>query len=244
MNAAALTILLAALPAAAQEAGGAAVAEQTLGSVHALVMRSSKEALAWSPRAKLYSILGSGPKEGVLFEEWTVVYGDPGAKDGFFAIKFGDGIMQERHVCRGDHVVREFYWDGKLRNRLEGSPVGPEPYTTNLPLGSDFMDAPRLDSLLKARKFSRPKGERWSLELSRLTEPKRSEEFEERFNAGFLLDGTFRAIGPIPANGRDRIMWIVDNQDEAVFLDAATGRLINRRPTVNKTGGRDAWQVK
>lgn len=243
-----LILLFCAAPARAAEGTGA-VAEQSLGSVHGLIMRSVKDALAWSPHAKLFSIVGQGPKEGVLYEEWTLVYGDPVTRDGFYAVKFGDGIMQERHVCRRGHVAREFYWEGKLRNTLEGSPAGPaESYVTNLPLGSDFMDAPRLDSLLHARKFARPKGERWSLELSHLTEPHRvaedGEVFEERIRAGFLLDGTFRTIGAIPPNGRDKLLWIVDNQDETLFLDAATGRLINARPNVGKAGGQDAWQVK
>lgn len=231
--------------ASAEEPPKSSVEGQSLGSVHALIQRSLRDALDWSPNAKLYSIHGAGPKSGVLFEEWTLTYGDPVTRDGFYAVKFGDGIIQERHVCRGDKVVREYYWEGKLRNTLQGSPASMGGHVTNLPLGSDFLDSTSLDSLLKARGYKHPQGERWTLELSRLSEPKRDAAFEERTPAVFLLEGTFRPIGPIPNSGRGQAMWMVDNGDEVLFLEAASGRLINARPPTSKAPmTKDVWKIR
>ena len=244
MTALLVLALLAAGSAAAEGSGASAVSETTLGSVHALISRSMAEALSWSPNAKLYAVVGTGPKSGVLLEEWTLIYGDPIRQRGFYVVKFGDGVMLERLVGLEGAEVREWYWEGKLRNTMRQESGGFGDYMTNLPLNVKFLDAPALDSLLKRLRFSRPSDGRWSLELSRLMVPLRADGAPEQF-PGFFLSHLFRSLGAVPDSGLERCMWIVDNGDDAVFLDAATGKLINSRVSVSKAPATGAvWRIK
>jgi len=231
-------------PAFAPAESGDSPSGLTLGSVHALIRRSISEAREWSPNARIYSIYGLGPKLGILPEEWTIVYGDPVAADGFFSIKFGDGVILEKHVCRGEVVHREYYWEGKLRNTMQGAPRGKPDYHRALQLGSEFIDAPDLDALLKHIGFKRPPKDRWTLELGRFAAPEMDDELLRNTRHAFTLDGTYRVIGAIPPNGYDVPLWIVDNGEDVIFLHAKSGKLINTRSAIAGSSDGLRWRVK
>lgn len=235
---AAAVLALALVPAAL---AGDAPAETTLGSVFALVQRSFDEARAWSPGARLYSITGKGPKTGVLWEEWTLAYGDPERGDGFISMKFANGAILERHVSKGGRAVHEYYWEGKLRNRSESNPPGYSGrYDQNLPLGAKFIDAPALHAIIKAQRFAAPSDGQYTLELFRVP------DFgKETRVSNFTLDGSYRQIGDCPPNSAGKVVWGIDNLEKAVFLEATKGTFLNRRPSTSKAPpGPEAWEIR
>ena len=227
-------------PAWAADPG--APAEQTLGSVHALIQRTMRDALDWSPDAKLYSVVGKGPKSGVLWEEWTVMYGDPKTRYGFYSVTFADGVLLARRAVKAGTELRERYWDGKLQSRsvnaVDWNGVYSDGVAGGVPLGGDFIDAPALDAVLKANRFMIPNDGQYHLELVRLD--RKGNDYLTKF----LLDGTFRQIGEIAHNTDGRAVWIADNLTEAVFLDARTKKLVNRRPSTQNFKGPEDWLVK
>ena len=209
MRSTGLTLLLAlSLPACAVEGSepGAVSAGGQLRSLQPLLKEAEGYAKKWSKKARLYTVMGTGPKNEARLkpEVWTLVFGDPSKKAESFLVAFKDGKLA---------------WQRPAPDKAETAPLD---YKLCRPLDPKFLDTAGLEKRVTEKGLEPNQWGQLDFVLFKPASP----DCGGLFDVGMV----YRVLEGIPLKQFGKAVWVAVNDSEKLYFDGITGRFLGRFP--------------